>query len=193
MCIQPAAVFCISPPPRSHFFASSRLRAASAFSFFASSPPPCLLRILFFASSPSPCCLRVLIFCGAAGRQEAVGCTEVHSCINIYNFRQQFRDRLVSWKCCLRTTIRRVEETVGFVIFSKCFVVFSKCCLRLPSGACRVAIRYEKTPEQARDNRRSAPMLCKDTTFFAEIQIARFCVNISRMAMEAPAIFFLRR
>ena len=120
-----------------------------------------------------------------ASGEAAVGRTEVHSCINIYNFRQQFRDRFVPWKCCPRTTIRRVEETAGFVIFSKCFVVFSKCCLRGPSDAFRVAVRYEKTPEQARDSRRSAPMLCKDTIFFAEIQIARFRVNISRTAMEA--------
>ena len=119
--------------------------------------------------------------------EAAVGRTEVHSCINIYNFRQQFRDRFVPWKCCLRTTIRRVEETTGFVIFPKCFVVFSKCCLRGPSNAFRVAVRYEKTPEQARDSRRSAPMLCKDNTFFAEIQIARFYVNISRTAMEVGA------
>ena len=94
-----------------------------------------------------------------ASRQAVVGQIEVHSCINIYNFRQQIRDRFVSWKSHLRTTIRRVEETVGFVVFPKCFVVFPKCCLRGLSGACRVAVRYEKTPEQARDNRRSAPML----------------------------------
>ena len=122
-----------------------------------------------------------------ASGEAAVGRTEVHSCINIYNFRQQFRDRFVPWKCCPRTTIRRVEETAGFVIFSKCFVVFSKCCLRGPSDAFRVDVHYEKTPEQARDSRRSAPMLCKDTTFFAEIQIARFRVNISRTAMEVGA------
>ena len=122
-----------------------------------------------------------------ASRQAVVGQIEVHSCINIYNFRQQIRDRFVSWKCYLRITIRRVEETAGFVIFPKCFVIFPKCCLRVPSGACRVAIHYEKTPEQARDYRRSAPMQCKDNTFFAEIQIARFCINISRTAMEAGA------
>ena len=48
-----------------------------------------------------------------------------------------------------------------------------------------MAIHYEKTPEQARDSRRSAPMQCKDNTFFGEIQIARFRVNISRTAVEA--------
>ena len=120
-----------------------------------------------------------------ASRQAVVGQIEVHSCINIYNFRQQIRDRFVSWKSHLLTTIRRVEETVGFVVFPKCFVVFPKCCLRGLSDACRVIVRYVKTPEQARVNRRSAPMLCKDNTFFAEIQIARFRVNISRTASVA--------
>ena len=82
-------------------------------------------------------------------------------------------------KSSLRKTIRPVEETAGFVIFSKCRVVFSKCCLRVPSGPCRMTEKYEKTPEQARDNRQSAPVQCKDNTFFAEIQIAKFRVNIS--------------
>ena len=121
-----------------------------------------------------------------ASRQAVVGQIEVHSCINIYNFRQQIRDRFVSWKSHLRTTIRRVEETVGFVVFPKCFVVFPKCCLRGLSGACRVAVRYEKTPEQARDNRQSAPVQCKDNTFFAKIQIADFRVNISNTPAHAP-------
>ena len=94
-----------------------------------------------------------------ASRQAAVGGIEVHSCINIYNLWQQFRDKFVPWKSHLRTTIRRVEETAGLVVFPKCLVVFSKCCLRGPSGACRATIAYVKTPEQARDNRRSAPML----------------------------------
>ena len=123
-----------------------------------------------------------------ASRQAAVGGIEVHSCINIYNLWQQFRDKFAPWKSHLRTTIRRVEETAGFVVFPKCFVVFSKCCLRGPSGACRATIHYEKTPEQARVNRRSAPMLCKDNTFFAEIQIARFRVNISRSACAPEGI-----
>ena len=92
------------------------------------------------------------------------------------------------WKSHLRTTIRRVKETAGFVVFPKCFVVFSKCCLRDPSGACRATIAYVKTPEQARVNRRSAPMLCKDTTFFTENQIARFRVNISRSACAPEGI-----
>ena len=90
-------------------------------------------------------------------------------------------------KCYLRKTIRPVEETAGFVIFSKCRVVFSKCCLREPSGPCRTTEKYEKTPEQACDNRQSAPVQCKDNTFFAEIQIAKFRVNISRTTMEAEA------
>ena len=115
-----------------------------------------------------------------ASRQAAVGGIEVHSCINIYNLWKQFRDKFVPWKYHLRTTIRRVEETAGLVVFPKCFVVFSKCCLRGPSGACRATITYVKTPEQARVSRRSAPMLCKDNTFFGENQIARFRVNISR-------------
>ena len=114
------------------------------------------------------------------GRQTAVRCVEVHSCINIYNFWKQFRDRFVLPKCCLRKTIRPVEETAGFVIFSKCRVVFSKCCLRVPSGPCRMTEKYEKTPEQACDNRQSAPVHCKDNSFFAEIQIAKIRVNISR-------------
>ena len=89
-------------------------------------------------------------------------------------------------KCCLRKTIRPVEETAGFVIFSKCRVVFSKCCLRVPSGPCRMTEKYEKTPEQACDNRQSAPVHCKDNTFFAEIQIAQFRVNISQRRGAVP-------
>ena len=123
-----------------------------------------------------------------ASRQAAVGGIEVHSCINIYNLWQQFRDKFAPWKSHLRTTIRRVEETAGFVVFPKCLVVFSKCCLRVPSGACRATIAYVKTPEQARVNRRSAPMQCKDNTFFAEIQIARFRVNISRSGCAPEGI-----
>ena len=90
-------------------------------------------------------------------------------------------------KCSLRKTIQPVEETAGFVIFSKCRVVFSKCCLREPSGPCQATEKYEKTPEQACDNRQSAPVQCKDNTFFAEIQIAKMRVNISRTTMEAEA------
>ena len=123
-----------------------------------------------------------------ASRQAAVGGIEVHSCINIYNLWQQFCDKFVPWKSHLRTTIRRVEETAGFVVFPKCLVVFSKCCLRVPSGACRATIAYVKTPEQARVNRRSAPMQCKDNTFFAEIQITRFRVNISRSGCAPEGI-----
>ena len=123
-----------------------------------------------------------------ASRQAAVGGIEVHSCINIYNLWQQFRDKFVPWKSHLRTTIRRVEETAGLVVFSKCLVVFPKCYLRGPSGACRATIAYVKTPEQARVNRRSAPMLCKDNTFFSENQIARFRVNISRSGCAPEGI-----
>ena len=90
-------------------------------------------------------------------------------------------------KCCLRKTIRQVEETAGFVIFSNYWIVFSKCCLREPSGPCRTTEKYERTPEQACDDRQSAPVQCKDNTFFAEIQIAKFRVNISRTTMEAEA------
>ncbi len=78
-----------------------------------------------------------------------------------------------------RKTIRRVDKTKSFVIFSKSFVVFSKCCLRGPLDACRRAPNYIKAPEQSCICRKSAPVSCKDNTFFAEIQIIGFRVNIS--------------
>ena len=110
---------------------------------------------------------------------QALDSTKVHSCINIYNFREQICDRFASSKSCLRKTIRHLEKTISFVIFSKCFVVFPKYHLRVPSDPCRMTINYEKAPEQACVCRKSAPVQCKDNTFFAKIQIADFRVNIS--------------
>ena len=81
-----------------------------------------------------------------------------------------------------RKTIRRVDKTKSFVIFSKSFVVFPKCCLRVPLDACRKAPNYIKVPEQSCICCKSAPVSCKDNTFFAEIQIIGFRVNISRDA-----------
>ena len=120
-----------------------------------------------------------------ASRQAVVGQIEVHSCINIYNFRQQIRDRFVLWESHLRTTIRRVEETVGFVVFPKCFVVFPKCCLRASFDACRVIVHYVKNRSRPAITAGLLRCLHKDNTFFAEIQIARFRVNISRTASVA--------
>ena len=120
-----------------------------------------------------------------ASRQAVVVQVEVHSCIIIYNFRQQIRDRFVSWKSHLRTTIRRVEKTVGFVVFPKCFVVFPKCCLRGLSGACRVIVRYVKKRSRPAITAGLLRCLHKDNTFFAEIQIVRFRVNISQATSVA--------
>ena len=117
---------------------------------------------------------------------QALDSTKVHSCINIYNFREQICDRFASSKSCLRKTIRHLEETISFVIFSKCFVVFPKYHLRVPSDPCRMTINYEKAPEQACVCRKSAPVQCKDNTFFAKIQIADFRVNISNTPAHAP-------
>ena len=140
-----------------------------------------------------------------ASLPQALDSTKVHSCINIYNFREQICDRYASSKSCLRKTIRHLEKTISFVIFSKCFVVFPKYHLRVPSDPCRMTINYEKAPEQACVCRKSAPVQCKDNTFFAKIQIADFRVNISntprtRLAQEAllrpwrhtpaPSLFF---
>ena len=117
---------------------------------------------------------------------QALDSTKVHSCINIYNFREQICDRFASSKSCLRKTIRHLEKTISFVIFSKCLVVFPKYHLRVPSAPCRMAINYEKAPEQACVCRKSAPVLCKDNTFFAKIQIADFRVNISNTPAQVP-------
>ena len=118
---------------------------------------------------------------------QALDSTKVHSCINIYNFREQICDRYASSKFGLRKTIRHLEKTISFVVFSKCFVVFSKCCLRVPSAPCRMTINYEKAPEQACVCRKSAPVLCKDNTFFSKIQIADSRVNISNTPRTGPA------
>ena len=50
-----------------------------------------------------------------------------------------------------------------------------------------MTINYEKAPEQACVYRKSAPVLCKDNTFFAKIQIADFRVNISNTPRTRPA------
>ena len=121
-----------------------------------------------------------------AGLPQALDSTKVHSCINIYNFREQICDSLQCQKYDLRKTIRHLEKTISFVIFSKCFVVFPKYHLRVPSDPCRMTINYEKAPEQACVCRKSAPVLCKDNTFFAKIQIADFRVNISNTPAQVP-------
>ena len=121
-----------------------------------------------------------------ASLPQALDSTKVHSCINIYNFREQICDRFASSKFCLRKTIRHLEKTISFVIFSKCFVVFPKYHLRVPSDPCRMTINYEKALEQTCVCRKSTPVQCKDNTFFAKIQIADFRVNISNTPAHAP-------
>ena len=123
----------------------------------------------------------------------AIGGAEVHSCINIYNFWIQFCDKFLPLKSDLHKTTQQIDGTISFVIFPKCFVIFSKCCLRVPFVACWTAMDSPKKSEQPCIYRKAAPELCKYTTFFYEIQIADFCVNISRTACTQSSVkgFFI--
>ena len=65
--------------------------------------------------------------------------------INIYNFWEQFCDRIAPSKYCLQKIIRQIDKTISFVIFTKCFVIFPKCCLRRALCACRMAMNRPKS------------------------------------------------